>query len=98
MDSELALVVFSATLPIYLALLVIYEKTGKYDVMCTDLGRLKDEHSLFYYGETAHGPGDYSDHRDDHGTRGGNLRVMATHAEERCIHLGKPHLNPNHNT
>jgi len=84
MDSELALVVLSATLPIYPALLVIYEKIGKYDAMCTDLGRLKEEHSRFHYGETAHGPTDCSDHRDDHGTRGGNRRVLATHAEERC--------------
>jgi hypothetical protein len=49
MDSELALVVPSATLPIYPALHVIYEKIGKYDVMCTDLARPKEEHSRFHY-------------------------------------------------
>jgi len=49
MDSELALVVPSATLPIYPALHVIYEKIGKYDMMCTDLARPKEEHSRFHY-------------------------------------------------
>ncbi|KUG15081.1 hypothetical protein ASZ90_015260 [hydrocarbon metagenome] len=70
MDSEPALVVLSATLTIYPALHVIYEKIGKDDVMCTDLARLKEEHSRFHYGETAHEPRDCSDHRGDHGTRG----------------------------
>ncbi|KUG14106.1 hypothetical protein ASZ90_016255 [hydrocarbon metagenome] len=82
MDVELTVVLLSATLPIYPALLVIYQKIGKYDVMCEDLGRLQEEHARFHYGEKAHGPTDCSDHRDDRSPRGGNRRVLATHTED----------------
>jgi|GEM_PF-2189862 len=56
MDVELTVVLLSAMLPIYPALLVIYQKIGKYDVMCEDLGHLQEEHARFHYGEKAHGP------------------------------------------
>jgi len=82
MDIELTVVLLTITLPIYPALFAIYQRIGKYDVMCEDLGRLLEEHSRFHYGEISHGFTDCSDHRDDRRTRGGHRRVLATDEED----------------
>jgi len=44
MDVELLAVVLGAVLPLYPALFVIYQKIGKYDVMCEELRELRNEH------------------------------------------------------
>jgi len=44
MDVELLAVVLGAVLPLYPALFVIYQKIGKYDVVCEEFGMLRDEH------------------------------------------------------
>jgi hypothetical protein len=44
MDVELLAVVLGAVLPLYPALFVIYQKIGKYDVMCEELDELRNEH------------------------------------------------------
>jgi len=43
MDVELLAVVLGAVLPLYPALFVIYEKIGRYDVMCEEFGLMRDE-------------------------------------------------------
>jgi len=43
MDVELLAVVLGAVLPLYPALFVIYQRIGKYDVMCEEFGELRDE-------------------------------------------------------
>jgi len=82
MDIELTVVLLTITLPIYPALFAIYQRIGKYDVMCEDLGRLLEEHSRFHYGETSYEYTDCSDHRDDRRPRGGNRRLLATDEED----------------
>jgi len=44
MDVEVLAVVLGAVLPLYPALFVIYQKIGKYDVVCEEFGMLRDEH------------------------------------------------------
>jgi len=61
MYSDFIIIVLGAVLPIYPALLVIYQKIGKYDVMCEDLGRLREEHDRIIHGDR-HGTTTHSDH------------------------------------
>jgi hypothetical protein len=56
MNIELTVVVLGAVLPIYPALFVIYQKIGKYDVMCEDLKALREEHDRITPGGNLHGP------------------------------------------
>ena len=56
MNTELTVVVLGAVLPIYPALFVIYQKIGKYDVMCEDLKALREEHDRITQGGNLHGP------------------------------------------
>ncbi len=42
METELVVVILSVTLPIYPALFVIYQKIGKYDVVCEEFRRLRE--------------------------------------------------------
>ena len=44
MDIELLAVVLGAVLPLYPALFVIYQKIGRYDVVCEKFADLKNEH------------------------------------------------------
>jgi len=44
MDVELLAIVLGTILPLYPALFVIYEKIGKYDVVCEEFTALRDEH------------------------------------------------------
>lgn len=60
-DSESIVIVLGAVLPIYPALLVIYQKIGKYDVMCEDLERLREEHDHIMQGDR-HGSASHTDH------------------------------------
>ena len=53
MDVELLAVVLGAVLPLYLALFVIYQKIGRYDVVCEEFAALRDEHERLK--ETYHG-------------------------------------------
>jgi hypothetical protein len=56
MEHELIGVMLSAVLPIYPALFVIYQKIGKYDVICEEFSKLRDEHDRFVKGDDPHGP------------------------------------------
>ena len=56
MNTELTVVVLGAVLPIYPALFVIYQKIGKYDVMCEDLKALREEHDRITQGGNPYGP------------------------------------------
>ena len=61
MDSELLVIVLGAVLPIYPALFVIYQKIGKYDVMCEEVGKLREEHDRIMQGDR-HGSATRADH------------------------------------
>ena len=53
MDIELLAVVLGAVLPLYPALFVIYQKIGRYDVVCEEFADLQNEHERLkekYYG------------------------------------------------
>jgi hypothetical protein len=54
-------IVLAAVLPLYPALFVIYQKIGKYDVMCEDLDRLREEHDRIMQGDR-HGSATRADH------------------------------------
>ncbi len=43
MDIELLAIVLGAVLPLYPALFVIYQKIGRYDVVCEEFADLKNE-------------------------------------------------------
>jgi hypothetical protein len=62
MEYELVAVMLSAVLPIYPALFVIYHKLGKYDVICEEFGKLRDEHDRSMKVDDVHGSGSYSDY------------------------------------
>jgi len=55
MEIELIAVVLTVVLPVYPALFVIYQKIGKYDVMCEELGKLREEHDRVHSGRDVHG-------------------------------------------
>jgi len=55
MTLEFTAVVLGAILPVYPALFIIYQKIGKYDAMCEELGRLRNEHDSMVQGDR-HGP------------------------------------------
>jgi len=61
MEYELVAIVLSAVLPVYPALFVIYQKIGKYDVVCEEFSRLREEHDRILKGKDVHGPGAYSE-------------------------------------
>ena len=61
MDADIIVIVLAAVLPIYPALFVIYQKIGKYDVMCEDLDRLREEHDRIMQGDR-HGSATRADH------------------------------------
>lgn len=61
MDSELIVIVLGAVLPIYPALFIIYQKIGKYDVMCEEVGKLREEHDRIMQGDR-HGSATRADH------------------------------------
>ncbi|MFA5002927.1 MAG: hypothetical protein WC502_08165 [Methanolinea sp.] len=61
MEYELVAIVLAAVLPVYPALFVIYQKIGKYDVVCEEFRRLREEHDRILKGKDVHGPGAYSD-------------------------------------
>ncbi|MBP7716104.1 MAG: hypothetical protein KA094_02300 [Methanoregulaceae archaeon] len=61
MEYELIAVVLTAVLPIYPALFVIYHKIGKYDVICEEFGKLREEHDRIQKGKDIHGTGTHSD-------------------------------------
>jgi hypothetical protein len=44
MDVELLAIVLGAVLPLYPALFVIYQRIGKYDLVCEEFCVLRDEH------------------------------------------------------
>jgi hypothetical protein len=53
MDYELLAVFLGAVLPLYPALFVIYQKIGKYDVVCAEFLDLRNEHKCLK--EQCHG-------------------------------------------
>ena len=55
MEIELIAVMLCAVLPLYPALFVIYQKIGKYDLMCEELGKLREEHDRLITGKEPHG-------------------------------------------
>ncbi|MBP1928944.1 hypothetical protein J2741_001491 [Methanolinea mesophila] len=55
MEYELIAVVLTVVLPVYPALFIIYQKIGKYDVMCEEIGKLREEHDRVLSGKDAHG-------------------------------------------
>jgi hypothetical protein len=55
MEYEIIAVLLCAVLPVYPALFVIYQKIGKYDVMCEELGKLREEHDRVHSGKDIHG-------------------------------------------
>lgn len=61
MEYELIAVVLSAVLPLYPALFVIYQRIGKYDVICEEFGKLREEHDRIQKGKDVHGTGNNSD-------------------------------------
>ena len=61
MDSDFIMIVLGAVLPIYPALFAIYQKIGKYDVMCEELGKLREEHDRIMQGDR-HGSATRADH------------------------------------
>ncbi len=60
MDNGLVVTLLGAILPLYPALFVIYQKMGKYDAMCEELWRLREEHDRAMEGER-HGPATRAD-------------------------------------
>jgi hypothetical protein len=61
MEYELIAIMLAAVLPVYPALFVIYQKIGKYDVICEEFRELREEHDRVLKGKDSHGPGTYSD-------------------------------------
>jgi Na+-transporting NADH:ubiquinone oxidoreductase subunit NqrB len=61
MEYDIIAVMLSVVLPLYPALFVIYQKIGKYDMMCEELEKLRDEHDRIVKGEGMHGTGNHSD-------------------------------------
>lgn len=61
MDADISVIVLGAVLPIYPALFVIYQKIGKYDVMCEEVGKLREEHDRIMQGDR-HGSATRADH------------------------------------
>ncbi len=61
MDADIIVIVLGAVLPIYPALFVIYQKIGKYDVMCEEVGKLREEHDRIIQGDR-HGSATRADH------------------------------------
>ena len=61
MDADIIVIVLGAVLPIYPALFVIYQKIGKYDVMCEEVGKLREEHDRIIQGDR-HGSATRTDH------------------------------------
>jgi len=61
MDSDFIMIVLGAVLPIYPALFVIYQKIGKYDVMCEEVAKLREEHDRIMQGDR-HGSATRADH------------------------------------
>jgi hypothetical protein len=55
MEYELVAVMLTAVLPIYPALFVIYHRLGRYDTICEEFGKLRDEHDRVLKGEDVHG-------------------------------------------
>jgi hypothetical protein len=53
METELMGIILGAVLPIYPLLLVIYQKTGRYDEIVMEFKKLRDEHER--YREVYHG-------------------------------------------
>lgn len=56
MDFEAISIIIAVVLPLYPSLFVIYQKIGKYDVMCEDFRALREEHDLVMKGKESHGP------------------------------------------
>jgi len=50
MEYDVIAVMLSIVLPLYPALFVIYQKIGKYDMMCGELEKLRDEHDRIVKG------------------------------------------------
>ena len=53
MDIELLAIFLGAVLPLYPALFIIYQKIGRYDVVCEEFADLQTEHERLkekYYG------------------------------------------------
>jgi len=44
MDVELLVIVLAVVLPLYPSLFVIYERIGKYEVICAEFEALREEH------------------------------------------------------
>lgn len=61
MDADIIVIVLGAVLPIYPALFVIYHKIGKYDVMCEEVAKLREEHDRIMQGDR-HGSATRADH------------------------------------
>ena len=55
MEYEFITVLLCAVLPVYPALFVIYQRIGKYDVMCEELEKLQEEHDRVHSGKDVHG-------------------------------------------
>jgi len=55
MEYELVAIVLAAVLPVYPALFVIYQKIGKYDVVCEEFRKLREEHDRILKGKDVHG-------------------------------------------
>ena len=48
-NSEIIVIILAAVLPVYPALWTIYQKIGKYDALCVDFARLRDEYRERHY-------------------------------------------------
>ena len=53
-NTEVLVIILGAVLPLYPALFSIYQKIGKYDMVCAEFAVLRDEHNRMK--EKNHGP------------------------------------------
>jgi hypothetical protein len=60
MDYELIAIILGAVLPLYPALFGIYQKIGKYDVLCNEFGAHIEEQNRIK--EAPHGSRNHPDH------------------------------------
>jgi hypothetical protein len=60
MDPETTALALGVIIPLYPALFAIYEKIGKYELICAEFVALREEHEKMK--ETHHGTGNYKHH------------------------------------
>ena len=60
MDLETTALILGVVLPLYPSLFTLYERIGKYEMVCVEFAALREEHEKMK--ENYHGTGDYQHH------------------------------------